>query len=119
MPHAMTAMRHELDRAITDCLACARSCNETIVHCLELGGEHANPTHISALLDCAQICETAAAFMARGSQLHPNVCAACADACDRCAAECERFPDDAAMAECARICRQTAKSCRAMAGAAA
>lgn len=119
MPHAMTEARPELDRGIRDSLDCARSCYETITHCLELGGEHAEPRHINALLDCAQICETTAAFMSRGSELHPKLCAVCADACERCAQECERFPDDKVMAECAEICRQTAKSCRSMAGTAA
>ena len=119
MPHAMTQASPELDRCIRDCLDCARSCYETITHCLELGGDHARRAHINALLDCAGACETTAAFMARGSELHQRLCAVCADACERCAAECERFPDDQMMAECARICRQTAESCRKMAGAAA
>jgi len=90
-----------------------------ISHCLELGGEHAAANHIKALLDCAELCETSAAFMARGSDLHPRVCGVCAEACERCAEECERFPDDQMMAACAAICRQTAESCRTMAGMAA
>lgn len=117
MAHVMTSP--ELDRCIRDCLDCARSCYEMIAHCLELGREHAAARHINALLDCAQICETTAAFMARGSELHPDLCAACADACERCAEECERFPGDKMMAECAEICRQAAKSCRTMARTAA
>lgn len=115
----MAQARPGLDQCIRDCLDCARSCYETITHCLEMGGEHAASRHINALLDCAQICEAAAASMARGSELHPKVCGVCADACDRCAEECERFPDDKVMAECAAICRQAANSCRTMAGAAA
>lgn len=119
MPHAMTEATPALDRCIRDCLDCARSCYEMITHCLELGGEHAEPRHIKALLDCAQMCETSAAFMARGSELHPKVCGVCAEACERCAEECERFPDDEAMAACAAICRKAAESCRTMAGTAA
>ena len=119
MPQEMTEARPELDRCIRDCLDCARSCYETISHCLELGGEHAASGHIKALLDCAQMCESAAAFMARSSELHPKVCGVCAEACERCAEECERFPDDEMMAECAQICRQAAESCRTMAGMAA
>jgi len=119
MAHAMAMARPEMDRCIRDCLDCARSCYETISHCLELGGEHATPNHIGALLDCAQLCETSAALMARGSDLHPQLCAVCAEACERCAEECERFPDDKAMAACAEICRQAAASCRTMAQMAA
>ena len=117
MRHAMTGTQPELDRCIRDCLDCARSCYETISHCLGLGGAHAESGHIKALLDCAQICEMSAAFMARGSDLHAKVCAVCAEACERCAESCEKFPDDKAMIECAQICRQAAKSCRAMAAA--
>ena len=118
MPHAMTEANPELDRCIRDCLDCARSCYEMISHYLELGGEHAERRHITALLDCAQMCETSAAFMARRSDRHPKLCGVCAEACERCAEECERFPDDQMMAECAEICRQAAKSCRSMAAAA-
>jgi hypothetical protein len=43
------------------------------------------------------------------------VCAACAEICERCAVECERFPDDMQMAACARMCRKCADSCKEMA----
>jgi hypothetical protein len=117
MPHA--APTSEMTRCIDDCLECARTCLETVRHCLEMGGEHATAAHITALLDCAELCETSANFMSRGSNLHASVCAACAEACIRCAEECERFPDDEVMRRCAEICRRCAESCRQMAGVAA
>lgn len=113
------SMSAAMSNCIEACHDCAASCAETTRHCLEMGGEHATAAHILALIDCADICETSASFMARGSDLFSALCATCADACDRCAEECERFPDDERMARCAQICRQTAESCRAMAGAAA
>jgi hypothetical protein len=42
-------------------------------------------------------------------------CAVCAGICERCAVECERFPDDIQMAACARMCRTCAESCKEMA----
>ena len=33
---------------------------------------------VIVLLDCAEICQTSANFMLRGSPLHTNTCAACA-----------------------------------------
>lgn len=117
MPHA--AMTSAMTECIDNCLECAKTCLETARHCLEKGGEHAAAAHITALLDCAEICETSANFMSRGSDTHPKVCEACAEACDRCAEACEKFPDDDVMRRCAEICRRCAASCRDMAGIAA
>ena len=100
---------------ITDCQSCGAICLETVTHCLQMGGPHAEVTHIRTLLDCADICQTAANFMLRGSDLHTRTCAVCSEACERCAASCERFADDEMMQQCARVCRQCATSCRSMA----
>ena len=35
-------------------------------------------------------------------------------ACDRCAKECEKFPQDQHMAACAEECRKCEKACKAM-----
>jgi hypothetical protein len=79
-----------------------------------MGGEYAQPNHIRLLLDCAEICQTNANFMLRGSDLHGLICATCAEVCDRCAGDCDRF-DDAQMKRCAETCRRCAESCREMA----
>ena len=103
---------------IADCRECATSCLETARHCLEIGGQHAAAEHITALLDCAALCTASADALSRSSSLHPRVCEVCAEACERSATECERFPDDDIMRACAEVCRRTAQSCRAMAVAA-
>jgi hypothetical protein len=120
MPHqTMTGpLSDVMQRCIQDCLDCYRSCLETISHCLELGGRHADKTHISLLQDCAQICESTAASMFRLSGLHHQLVAVCAEACDRCAESCEQIADgDRTMLECAEISRRCAESCRQMAAA--
>lgn len=101
---------------IDECHNCNDSCAETVTHCLEMGGEHAEPNHIRLLLDCAEICQTSANFMLRMSDFHGQVCGVCADVCERCAEDCERFGDDEVMQQCAEACRSCAQSCREMAG---
>lgn len=112
MPHG--SRNEEMQRCIDECKNCHDVCLETIAHCLEMGGEHAEPAHIRLLADCAEICQTSANFMIRGSDVHGFTCAACAEICDRCARECERFDDDF-MKQCAEACRRCAESCREMA----
>jgi hypothetical protein len=86
-----------------------------MAHCLHMGGRHVEANHLTLLLDCAEICQTSANFMLRGSDLHSRTCAVCAEVCERCAESCERFTDDAMMQQCAQVCRSCAQSCREMA----
>ena len=82
------------------------------------GGAHQGPeAHIRLLLDCAEICQTSANFMVRGSELHGHLCAACAAVCERCADECDKLGEDPHMAACAEICRACTQTCREMAAA--
>lgn len=107
------------DQAMSGCINacddCHSICTETVTYCLGMGGRHATQEHIRLLLDCAEICQTSANFMLRGSQLHGVTCEACAEACDRCAQSCEELADgDEQMEACARACRACAESCREM-----
>ena len=105
-----------LQSCIDLCSRCADVCTQTMVGCLGKGAEHAQADHIRLLADCADICRTSAAFMARGSPLHPSICRACAEVCARCAESCERIgPGDPDMQACARSCRACAESCAQMA----
>jgi len=111
---------HNLDeetlRCIEICLDCHKACLQTIPYCLQQGGMRAEPNHIRLMADCAEMCQTSANFMLRGSDLHHHTCGACAEVCERCAADCDRMSDDLRMAACAEECRRCAESCRAMAG---
>jgi hypothetical protein len=94
-------MAHQIDVAMRECIdecqECHAACVETSAHCLTMGGKHASYEHQTLLLDCAQICQTSADFMLRGSALHRETCRVCADVCDRCADACERMGDDETM----------------------
>ncbi len=90
---------------------------ETIAHCLQTGGKHAEPAHIRLLLDCAQICVTGADFMLRTSHFHREVCGVCSNICKACAEACSQMVQgDASMEQCAEACRRCAASCQKMAG---
>ena len=113
MHHGTQSMNAEMERCIQECLSCHAICTSTAVHCLGMGGEHASAQHQTALLDCAQACQTSADFMLRGSAHHAHVCAECADVCEDCAKSCEAVGE---MDDCVAACRKCAESCRAMAG---
>lgn len=112
MPHVSASMQNCID----ECQNCHEICVQTVEHCLTKGGKHAAPEHIRTLSDCAEICQTSANFMLRGSEIHPEVCGTCAEVCDLCAASCERIGNEDFMKQCADGCRRCAESCRQMAG---
>ena len=103
--------------SIESCLAacgnCSRVCLEHVRHCLELGGDHAEPAHIAMLLTCANICRTAAELMTIDSEWHPTVCDLCAQVCEECADACAAMDG---MEDCVAACRQCAQACRIMVG---
>jgi len=105
----------EMQQCIQNCTECHNTCVATVTHCLQMGGPHAEATHIRLLLDCAEICATSANFMLRGSDLHGRTCGVCAEVCARCAEACARFGADPQMQACADMCRRCAESCRRMA----
>jgi hypothetical protein len=110
-------MSQQMQECIQTCFDCHKICLETVAYCLGKGGKHAEAAHIRLLLDCAEICQTSANFMLRGSDLHGRVCEVCAEVCQQCATDCGRIGTDAPqMKECAEICRRCADLCRQMAG---
>ena len=86
-----------LQHCIEECLNCHATCTATAQYCLSEGGPLADADHVGLLLDCAEICQTSANFMLRGSDLHTLTCGVCAEVCARCAEECERMADDDVM----------------------
>jgi hypothetical protein len=112
-------MHHEPDdkfkECIRECWECRTECQTTLFnHCLQEGGEHLEESHVKLMMDCIQICQTAADFMTRNSSLHAEICKACASVCEVCADSCEEIGGEM-MSQCARACRNCAESCREMA----
>lgn len=111
------SMSSEMRSCMDDCHQCHLTCLQmAMTHCLEKGGQHAEPAHMRLMLDCAAICQTAMNFMARNSAHHAIVCRACAELCRACAASCEEVGD---MQECVDTCLRCAESCERMASVSA
>jgi hypothetical protein len=108
-------MSADMRNCISNCLDCHASWEETMAHCLTMGGEHASAEHQRILADCAQACMTSADFMLRMSDYHPQHCGTCAEICRACADNCERLGGrDETMRKCAEACRRCGQSCRKM-----
>jgi len=69
---------------------------------------------IALNMDCAGICQLAAAAMARGSDHAQHICAECADICQACGDECAKHDMEHCQA-CAKACHECARQCRKMA----
>ena len=108
-----TRLSPEIQQCIQECQNCHAVClSMAMSHCLEMGGKHVEPTHLSLMLNCAEICQASANFMLSSSDLHRLTCGVCAQVCEACAQSCEEIGD---MQECVETCRRCAESCRRMA----
>ena len=103
-----------LQACIDACLACHAQCLRTLRHCLGLGGMHASREHISLLAACASICVTSADTLLLGAAVHAHTCSACAAVCRQCAKSCRAMGEDGQMAQCADDCERCASHCEAM-----
>lgn len=101
-----------MEQCIQECLDCHHICLETVAYCLQQGGRHADAAHIRVLLDCAEICQTAANFMCSGSGFAARLCLLCADVTECCAEVLELLSDDTTLTACADACRRCAASCQ-------
>jgi hypothetical protein len=107
---------HDMEACIKACLDCHATCLATIDHCLTMGGQHAEASHIRIMMDCAQICVVSADFLSRGSSHHAHLCRECAEICRECAQNCDGHPGaDDMMRRCAESCRRCAAECEKMA----
>ena len=101
--------------------ACLRACNEGAAACLQCATaclQEANPKPMARCialdLECADICQLAAASMARGGEHMHAIYALCADACRGCAMECAKHNMEHCQ-RCADACKRCADACLAMA----
>lgn len=113
----ITMLQAPLKACIDACYACATACDYCASSCLQEEDVKMMAGCITHDMDCAQMCRTAAGFMARGSDFAQQLCRLCAEVCTACAEECGKHPMDHCQA-CARACRACADACRRMAQAA-
>jgi len=95
------------------CMKCAQVCEECFNLCLQEADAKQRIDCIKSLQDCADICVTAARFMARGSGNIEKICCLCSLICESCATECDMFKDQHCHV-CADTCRQCAAECKNM-----
>lgn len=108
-------MSHESYIAcIEACNGCATACNHCASECLKEDNVKMMAKCIALDIDCAAVCQFAAAAMARGSEHAKAICALCADICEACGAECEKHQAEHCKT-CAKACKDCAAACRAMA----
>jgi hypothetical protein len=104
------------ESCLKNCQVCKRECDEAFHACYSALAdgkkEYARALHL--VTDCAAFCDLSATLIARQSPLMTHACAACAEACRLCAAECDDKSNDAALKDCARACHDCEASCRAM-----
>lgn len=107
MPH------QKFNACIEACNACAVACNHCAASCLQEKDVKAMARCIALDVDCAEICQLAAAVMSRGSEHAKAICATCADVCQSCGDECAKH-EMAHCQQCAKACRGCAQECRNM-----
>lgn len=110
-------MSHDAYRScIQACNDCAVECDHCASACLGEKDVQMMARCIALDVDCAELCRTASALMARGSEFANALCDTCAKLCDLCAEECERHDMEHCRA-CAQACRRCAEECRRVASA--
>lgn len=105
----------QFQSCIEACYACATACDTCAASCLQEDDPKMMAGCIALDMDCAQICRTAAGFMARGSEMAAMVCKTCEEVCEACARECGQHQAQHCQ-DCAAACNRCAAECRAMAG---
>ncbi len=99
------------------CADCAKACNKMFHHCMTQAAAGKGQQHLrmaQIAVDCAEFCGLSSKLLGRTSTLAMLSCAACADACKRCAQECDSYDTDLEMKMCAQECRRCEESCRKM-----
>lgn len=102
-------MNGELVRLIQDCEA---TCEHMINHIKRMKDSQIRIKQSMLLRDCADICGLTANYIARDAIFKRHAAILCADICDACGKECDRFPDQESR-HCAQICFHCAMKCRA------
>lgn len=112
-------MSHEKFKVCIDaCNTCAAECE----HCATSCSNEKEAQKLAQCIEfdryCADMCRTAAAFMARSDEhtikFVNNFCNLCAEICNACADECEKHTHMEHCRKCAEACRKCAAECTKM-----
>jgi hypothetical protein len=112
--HHMPGGSHHASNVLGTVQHCEATCEHMVSQLLCYKDVHARALQIQFLRDCADICTTTAAYLARQSPLAPSIANLCAYICEVCGNECKKFPDPESQ-RCSQICLNCAQECRAVA----
>lgn len=103
-------MTLQFQSCIDACNACADACDNCAAQCLKEADVTAMARCIELDMDCAQLCRTAAALMARASVHSAEIAQLCMHACRACADECGKHQMTHCR-ECAQACLKCLAEC--------
>lgn len=109
----VTQTTDKYQKCIDLCTKCAQACFECMKMCLNEPDLLARKGCVSMLIECACICQEAAALMSMDAQYAKDMCRLCAAVCDKCSQDCGMFKDDHCV-KCADICKTCSEECSAM-----
>ena len=105
-------MSYQQNQTLIDALnKCVAECNQCSTACLDEPEVKMLSKCIKLDMDCAQICSTVVAFLARGSEHAKHLLKECAEICNKCADECEKHTHMEHCKTCAEACRACAAAC--------
>lgn len=110
-------MAHEQNKELLEALTnCAAECNHCAIACLAEQDSKMLERCIKLDLDCAEICQVAASFVARGSEHMQHLLKECVEICEACAQECEKHAPHGMehCRQCAEACHRCAEACMQM-----
>ena len=87
---------------------CVDRCNDALIYAKGKGETYAKL--VKTMEDCVNLCDLRQKFEERGSALLQQAKALCAEACARCASECEAMNDEN-LSNCIEECRACATHC--------
>jgi hypothetical protein len=105
----------EAEECIQKCLDCQRICLQSSDYRWRWDGGRGPERDATPLLNCAEICRTAALLLLRGSEFSPRVCALCAEVCEGWVRDCELTSGAENLKSCIQASRECAESCRRIA----
>ena len=105
---------YDLEPETKTCVAALQACHATCLQfatfdCMQGNYPRVGPNQFRLMLDCAELCQTAANFLIRDSDHYLRVCREALVICEDLASDCRKFPGMeailAACDECVSACR--------------
>lgn len=95
---------------INTCSECQAACYDCANNCC-IGKKDHEECHKNCLM-CAELCSLCIKFNGFKNELAEKIRKLCAEACEICALECEKFNEEKCV-KCAQACRKCTKECKA------